>query len=102
MKRLSWSIIVSAILAGCAGSTSIEAPPWTPEAPQKIGVTIELPTATSESTATATDEPTFTPIPATFTLEPTATHAHMKADRCFANQHAGCDSTDQHTIASML
>ena len=36
------------------------------EAPKKINITIELPKAT--------DEPTFTPIPATFTLEPTATN----------------------------
>ncbi len=74
MKRLFLLAIVSAILVSCSGSTAIQTPTWTPEAPRKVDVTIELPTVTTENAATATNEPTFTPIPATFTLEPTATN----------------------------
>jgi hypothetical protein len=68
MKRYLSFILIAAFVGGCASSTAIEAPTWTPEAPKKIQITIEV-----EPSDTPTDEPTFTPIPPTLTLTPTVT-----------------------------
>ncbi len=68
MKRYLSLILIAAFVGGCAGSPTIEAPTWTPEAPQQIQITIAV-----EPSDTPTDEPTFTTIPPTLTFTPTAT-----------------------------
>jgi len=68
MKRYFSLLLIAAFVAGCARSTAIEAPTWTPEALQKPPITIEI-----EPSNTPTVEPTFTPIPPTLTFTPTAT-----------------------------
>ncbi len=62
MKHLALLAIACALLVGCAGSSASTPPTWTPEAPKKVQMTIEV-----APTSTATDKPTFTPIPPTFT-----------------------------------
>ena len=69
MKRYFSLLLIAAFVGGCASSTAIEAPTWTPEAPKKMPITIEV-----EPSDTPTNEPTFTPIPPTLTFTPTATN----------------------------
>ena len=68
MKRYFSLLLIAAFVGGCASSTAIEAPTWTPEAPKKIPTTIEV-----EPSDTPTVEPTFTLIRPTLTFTPTAT-----------------------------
>jgi hypothetical protein len=65
MKRALQFAIIVVLLASCGAPAAAPVPTWTNEAPKKVDVIIDVPTAT--------DAPTFTPIPATFTLEPTVT-----------------------------
>lgn len=68
MKRYFSLLLIAAFVGGCASSTAIEAPTWTPEALQKIPITIEV-----EPSDTPTLKPTFTLIRPTLTFTPTAT-----------------------------
>jgi hypothetical protein len=78
MKRYLCLCLIAVTLYGCAGPATVEAPTWTPDAPQNISAPIELPTVTNEPTATATKKPTFTPIPPTLT--PTVTSIQVADD----------------------
>jgi hypothetical protein len=73
MKRCFLLAIISCLLISCSGSSVSQPATWTPEAPKKINITIELPTATSDPTSTATDEATFTPVPPSITLTASCT-----------------------------
>lgn len=67
MKRYAQLLLLCVILIGCASPAGVP-PTSTPESPKRIQMTLEI-----APTSTATDEPTFTPIPPTFTLTMTPT-----------------------------
>lgn len=87
MRRYLSAILVVVFLVSCAGSATTVPPTWTPEAPKKVQMTIEV-------ASTTTDEPTFTPIPPTFT--PTATPFQVAND--YALQ---ATQSIEHVFASM-